>query len=106
MYSATPDKVTYAVQVFNYSISLKLAARNMALALLNPQVIDNYLQLEVRTGRMVGPFGQPPLPVLHLSRFGVTPKCHQPGKWHLVMDLSSPAGRSVNDRIAGKDYSL
>ena len=106
MYSATPDKVTYAFQVFNYTTSLKSAAGKMALALLNPQVIDNYLQSEVQTGRVAGPFSQPPLPVLHLSRFGITPKRHQPGKWHLVMDLSSPAGRSVNDRIVGKDYSL
>ena len=27
----------------------------MALALLNPHVIDNYLQLEIQTGRVVAP---------------------------------------------------
>ena len=25
---------------------------------------------------------------------------------NLILDLSSPAGHSVNDRIAGEDYSL
>ena len=28
----------------------------MALALLNPHVINNYLQLEIRTDRVAGPF--------------------------------------------------
>ena len=109
-----PDKVAYVVQGlrdgfhlgFNYSTSLKSATGNMASALLNPQVIDNYLQSEVQSGRVAGPFSQPPLPVLHVSRFGVIPKRHQPGKWRLILDLSSPAGHSVNDGIAGEDYSL
>ena len=43
----------------------------MASALLNPQVLENYLQSEDKTGKVAGPFPQPPLPV---SRFGVTPK--------------------------------
>ncbi|CAH3167753.1 unnamed protein product [Porites lobata] len=68
-----PDKVAYVVQglrdgfhlCFNYSTSLNSATGNMASALLNPQVIDNYLQSEVQTGRVAGPFAQPPLPVLH-----------------------------------------
>ena len=78
----------------------------MASALLNPQVIDNYLLSEVQFGRVAGPFSQPPLPDLHVSRFGIIPKRHQPGKWHIILDLSCPAGHSVNDGIAGEDYSL
>jgi len=109
-----PDKVVYVVQGlregfhlgFNYSTSLKSASGNMASALQNPQVIDNYLQSEVQLGRVAGPFSESPLPVLHVSRFGVIPKRHQPGKWRLILDLSSPAGHSVNDGIAGEDYSL
>ena len=78
----------------------------MASALLNPLVIDNYLQLEVQTGRVAGSFSKPPLPVLHVSRFRVNPKRHLPGKWHLILDLSSPAVHSVNDGIVGEDYSV
>ena len=109
------DKVAYVVQGlpggfhlgFHYSTSLKLAGGNIASALLNPQVIYNYLQSEVQFGRVAGPYSQPPLPDLRfVTRFGVIPKCHQPGKWHLILDLSCPAGHSVNDRIAGEDYSL
>ena len=78
----------------------------MVSALLNPQVIDSYLQSKVQKGRVAGPISQPPLPVLHVSRFGVIPKHHQPGKWRLILDLSSSGGHSVNDGIVGEDYSL
>lgn len=46
------------------------------------------------------------LPILHVSRFEVIPKCNQPGKWPLILDLSSTAGHSVNDSIAWEDCSL
>jgi hypothetical protein len=34
-----------------------------------------------------------------VSKFGVIPKKYQPGKWRLILDLSSPQGHSVNDGI-------
>ena len=43
---------------------------------------------------------------LHINRFGVIPKRHQPGKWRLIIDLSYPKGRSVNDAIDKSIYSL
>ena len=60
---------------------------------------DENLSTELAKGRIVGPFSSPPLPYLHISRFGVIPKKHQPGKWCLILDLSSPDGHSVNDSI-------
>ena len=100
-----PDKVAFVLQGlhqgfhlgFNQYISLKSASGNMASALSNPQVIDNYLRSEVQLGRLAGPFLQPPLRNLHVSRFGIIPKHNQPGRWRLILDLSSPAGHSVND---------
>ena len=73
-------------------------------ALTDPQGENGPAPLQA--GTVAGPFSQPPLLVLHVSRFGVIPKRHQPGKWRLILDLSNPAGHSVNDRIAGEDYSL
>ena len=43
---------------------------------------------------------------VHISRFGVIPKSHQPGKWQLIVDLSHPKGYSVNDRIEPELCSL
>ncbi len=36
---------------------------------------------------------------MHTSPFGVIPKKSKPGKWRLIIDLSSPEGHSVNDGI-------
>ena len=69
-------------------------------------VIDRYLANEVSLGRVLGPFPSPPLLDLHVSSFGVIPKRGQPGKWRLIVDLSSPGGLSVNDGINPEDFSL
>jgi len=43
---------------------------------------------------------------LHISSFGVIPKRDQPGKWQLIVDLSSPGGSSVNDGINTEEFTL
>ncbi len=47
---------------------------------------------------MLGPFQSSSLPQIHTSPIGVIPKS-TPGKWRLIVDLSSPEPRSVNDGI-------
>ena len=42
----------------------------------------------------------------HISPLGVIPKKHHPGKWYLILDLSSPEGRSVNDGIWKEPFSV
>ena len=58
-----------------------------------------YLANKVSLGRVAGPFSSPPFPNLHVSSFGVIPKKGQPGKWRLIVDLSSPGGLRVNNGI-------
>ena len=53
----------------------------------------------------MGPFALAELSQLHISRFGVVPKS-TPGKWRLILDLSSPEGHSVNDSISEALCSL
>ena len=55
---------------------------------------------------VAGPFSAPPFPNLHVSSFGVIPKRGQPGKWCLIVDLSSPGGASVNDGIDLDEFTL
>ena len=78
----------------------------MPSASLQPSDIDDYLYTELAKGRVAGPFSSPPLPHLHISRFGVIPKKHQPGKWRLILDLSSPDGHSVNDGIKKDPFTV
>ena len=88
------------------SVSLKSVTQNTPSASLQPSVIDDYLHPELAKGRVAGPFSSPPLPHLHISRFGVIPKKHQPGKWRLILDLSSPGGHSVNDGIRKDPFTV
>ena len=83
------------------------AASNMHSALENAAVVLEYLQKEVLLGRMIGPVSPETVPEdTQISPFGVIPKSNQPGKWRLIVDLSSPDGRSVNDGIESSLCSL
>ena len=78
---------------------LKSTKRNLQSALYHPEVVDQYLATEVRENRIAGPFPSGTILAAHISRFGVIPKAHQPNKWCLIVDLSHPQGKSVNDGI-------
>ena len=78
----------------------KLKARqgNMKSAVDNPDPVVEYLGKELDLGRI----SEVPPEVasrIHTSKFGVIPKSNQPGKWRLILDLSSPKGNSVNDGV-------
>ena len=48
-------------------------------------VIDNYLQDELKAGRVLGPFKTQDIsPPVHVSRFGVIPKKHKENAWRLI----------------------
>jgi len=61
--------------------------------------VDDYLQAELDHKRIAGPFLPSQYQGVHITRFGVIPKGHQPNKWQLIVDLSHPSGCSVNDLI-------
>ena len=48
----------------------------------------------------------PPVRRRSSSSFGVIPKKGQPGKWRLMVDLSSPWEASVNDGISADEFTL
>ena len=91
---------------FCHTQRLKPAKTNKPSADQNPSVIDEYLAHEVSRGRVAGPFEFPPLPNLQVSSFSVIPKRGQAGKWHLIVDLSSPISSSVNDGIDPEEFTL
>ena len=80
--------------------------RNMKSAYDHPRIVSEYLQQELAQGHILGPFQNPPCHPLTTSSFGVIPKRHQPGKWRLIVDLSSPVDHSVNDGIDARLCSL
>ena len=84
---------------FDYSSKSCIGARrNMLSATQHPDPIDKYMTAEIQAGRFIGPL-PPEAQGIHISRCGVIPKPHQPGKWRVITDLSHPKGNSVNDGI-------
>ena len=63
--------------------------RNLQSAYEHPQIIRDYLAREERLGR-IHRQELSTLPQLQVNPFGVIPKRHRPGKWRLIVDLSSP----------------
>ena len=84
---------------FDRNYSCTPFRRNLRSAQDNPSVVEEYLSKELELGRILGPFNQHMFSnKIRISPFGVIPKS-QPGKWRLIVDLSSPEDKSVNDGI-------
>ena len=81
---------------------------NMHTAELQEAVVMQYLQDELRLSRIadVGTVEEAAIFGVHVSPFGVIPKKNKPNKWGLILDLSAPAGASVNDGIVKEQCSL
>ena len=71
-----------------------------------PEAVTEYLQREMLLGRM----WKIPLTILprgvHISPMGMIPKRSKPEKWRLIVDLSSPHGKRINDGIDTDRSSL
>ena len=78
---------------------LKPTQRNLKSAYDRPEIISAYIQREVNLKRMAPLLSLPTTASLQVSPFGAIPKKNKPDKWHLIVDLSSPEGYSVNDAI-------
>ncbi len=90
---------------YQYPAQCKKATRNMLSEAWEQEVVREYLANECALGQVLGPFECDFLPQVHTSPIGVTPKS-TPGKWRLIVDLSSPAPHSVNDGISKAISSL
>ena len=78
---------------------------NMKSAKEHEEVVDKYIGNECEKKRLLGPLQRSEYPEVQVNPFGVIPKS-EPGKWRLIIDLSSPAGGSVNDGISKEWCSL
>ena len=93
------EGIRYGFRVgFDYQTPIASSQHNMPSARERPEVVSGYLAEECSQGRVLGPLEPAMFPQVHTSRFGVIPKGSS-GKWRLILDMSSPEGRSVNDGI-------
>ena len=86
--------------------ALSVSSIIMHYAFDHPSVIHAYLENEVSCGQVAGPFTSPSFTDLHISFFAVLQNGNQPGKWYMILDLSSPDGHSVNDSIHKTSFSV
>lgn len=61
-----------------------LGTCNQPPSTLNPMIS---ISVEVSEGHIIGPLSPQWRAMVHISQFGVIPKPHQPGKWHLIFHL-------------------
>ena len=92
----------------NPSHPRRSSSRNMRSAYDHPQVVQEYLDREVALNRVVKIRAKDAEAIegLQLNPIGVIPKRGRPGKWRLIVDLSSPEGGSVNDGITSELCSI
>ena len=81
-----------------------IVPKNLKSALDNPTKVSKAIVKELECKHIAGPFEVPPIHLLHCSPLGVVPKKDQ--SWRLILDLSSPKGKSVNEHNSREDYSV
>ena len=66
------------------------------MSIPQPELVTQYLEREVSLGRMeiIARMN-----LVHTSPIGLIPKKGKPGRWRLIVHLSSPNGGSINDGI-------
>ena len=78
---------------------------NLKSANEHPDIVNAYLTQEIQSGRIGGPYDEPPFPHMQCHLIGVVPK-KEPRKWRTILHLSYPEGDSINDFIPKVDYTL
>ena len=84
----------------NRGVALSPCSNNMPSVNQQPQLVEAQIKTEITARRLLGPLPPHLAPLVQTNPIGLIPKPHQPGKWRLIVDLSSPSGRSVNDAIS------
>ena len=85
---------------------LQSARRNHPSVSECTQAVSQYIGEECVGGRMVGPVLTGVSSQVHCSPIGLVPKGRDSGRWRMIVDLSHPHGRSVNDGIDSELCSL
>ena len=106
-----PDVVDYLVTGFENDFSLgytgswfAITPKNLKSALDNESHVTAAIIKELEGKHIAGLFLKPPIKPLHCSPLGAVPK--KDDSWRLIIDLSSPRGYSVNERISKDELSV
>ena len=81
-----------------------ITPKNLKSASDNKAHVTEAIAKELERRHIAGPLKTPPIHSLHCSPLGAVPKKDM--SWHLILDLSSPKGLSVNEWISKDDFSV
>ena len=85
-------------------LNLPLITKNSPSARDNPERVTAAIIKELERGHTAGPIIHPSFENFRCSQLGAVPK--KDGTHHLITDLSSANGLSINDFISKEDYSV
>ncbi|XP_067323909.1 uncharacterized protein [Anolis sagrei] len=109
-----PNRTAAAYLLQGFSHGFRIPAVGPRLACLSPNlksvigleaIVKQKIDKEVREGRVLGPFPEPPTPHFRVSPLGIVPK-KAAGEYRLIHHLSYPKGDSVNDAIPDEQCSV
>ena len=63
-----------------------------------PEVIDDYVEAKLASGRLIGPYTGSPFPMYTISPIDLMPNA-TPGEFRIINQFLYPSGRSVSDSI-------
>ena len=81
-----------------------VCTKNLLSASHNTDPVSEAISKELSRGHVAGPFASPPFPNLHCSPLDCVPKKDE--SYRLIIDLSSPPGRSVNENKPKDSFSV
>ncbi len=90
------------------ALSQNHICNNLQSAHAEPDVVNDLIGKEVKSGFMIGPFNEPPFKVFRVSPIGIATGKFS-GKKRLIIDLSSPHNStvpSINSLIPLDEFSL
>ena len=88
---------------FQRGAVLQSTMENHGSAAQYPCDVEHYICTELAHGALMGPFARPPVRPLHISPLMTKPKKNSKYR-RVIMDLSWPAGGSVNEGVDGVNY--
>jgi len=102
------DKQRYLIEGFIFGFRIPYAgerkfrsSKNLKSAIENLDILEQKIAVEIKAGRVGGPFSLDNLPFtnLQISPLGLVPK-QKLGEFRVIHHLSHPEGSSINDGIA------
>lgn len=108
------EKKNYLVDGFTFGFKIPYTgdrkfrlSKNLKSAIENIEILKSKIEVEVKNGRVGGPFNHDLIPLsnLQISPLGLVPKQKQ-GEFRVIHHLSYPNGSSINDGISKDDATV